>query len=246
MSISLSRSNLLRRIQSMRKLVGHGLFAAGFICVALAGSKAQAQEQTIHSGTEIKPGTLAGAYFSNRDFVAKILKYAKGFDLVLGIACNDGPYQIVDFVVSVQEPVSFSAASKQPTAGTWIAKFEVDRCRRSKWYNLLMTVQPDGKIAETVMFPGTTITSREMQPDVAGTFDHYARSLDPVIANCDNVHVFDTKMVKDRHTVTVQGKEYRDVWIEEWTLRGCNTEFRRQILFVPDPTIDVTRFYIAK
>lgn len=246
MSISLSRGNGLLRRQAMRKFVGRCLFAVGFVCVALAGDMTQAQGETIRSGAEIKPGTLAAGYFGNGEFLAKILKYAKGIDLVLGIACADGPYQIVDFTVSVQEPISFDSDSKRPTAGSWVAKFEARRCDRRKWYNLLMAVQPDGKIAETVMFPGTTITTRKMQPDVAAALDDYARSLDPVIANCDNVHVFDTKMVKDRHNVTVQGKEYRDVWLEEWTLRGCDTEFRRLILFVPDTVVGGTRFHIAK
>jgi hypothetical protein len=132
-----------------------------------------------------------------------------------------------------QEP-NFDAQGN-PISGQWRVLTWIEGCGEERIVNLQYWFPPDGKLATTLLLPGTTIASLTLQRDAI----FYAKLGMAVIAprDCKEAPVINTQFKGwDSGELPDAKGAVRRPWTEEWTVRLCGVTGVVPMHFVPDAT----------
>lgn len=151
-------------------------------------------------------------------------------------------YQVKAFSMAVLSPIDFPEDKQNPTKGLWKARYELERCNDSKFYNVLFIANSNG---ETPMphayFPGSTNASPVLIKDamLSATIGALSRS---GLKDCRDSEVFDMRVTEPAHDVVEGDKTFKGVWNEIWTFRMCGQMVDVGMTFIPDANGGGTTF----
>ncbi|MDI9407963.1 MAG: hypothetical protein QM523_01825 [Candidatus Pacebacteria bacterium] len=127
------------------------------------------------------------------------------------------------------EPIVWSRSSHQPTAGSWLEKFSVERCDQIVTRRILATVDRHGKVHYTAMIPGETLANYTLEMRARGAIIRHAEIKD----KCRDPR----RLVwLDSAIVTPPDpNKSPDQWSEVWSGIACGVDFKTTLRFAPNP-----------
>lgn len=190
--------------------------------------------ETVNTTAELLNSKTAVAYVFSRPMLETMYRLGVAEDRKFGLPECKSQYRVKPFSAAVLKPIEFLEGKQHPTRGVWLARYQLERCGDSKFYNGLFLADSNGETPMPKSFyPGATnagpvLIKDAMMSAVAGAL---ARS---GLKDCKNVDVFDMHVNEPAHDVVEDNKTIKGVWSEIWTFRMCGQMIDVAMTFIPD------------
>jgi hypothetical protein len=123
------------------------------------------------------------------------------------------------FSMAVLSPIDSPDDKQHLTKGVWNARYELERCNDSKFYNVLFNANSNGETpTPRAYYPGSTNAHPVLIRDamVSAITGALVRS---GLKDCKDIDVFDMRVTEADHNVIEGDKTFKGVWNETWTFK---------------------------
>ncbi len=136
--------------------------------------------------------------------------------------------------VLIEEASNFDAQGN-PLSGRWRIITHIEGCGEARIINLQYWFPPNGKLAASLLLPGTSIASLLLQKDAVFYAMQAMVNLAP--KDCKEAPVINTQFKGWESEALPEAKgAVRRPWMEEWTVRLCGVTGIVPMHFIPDAT----------
>jgi hypothetical protein len=163
----------------------------------------------------------------------QLLAAAARSQVMIQHPCADAHVRIEPRYVPMVQPTADESGAV--IGGAWIQIISEQGCDETHTLNVLVTAQPDGKLAMMALLPGDThagpVLQRDAVPIAGQLLTTVERLRDP---ECKQLYISDTKFLAYEGDPLPQSKG--PSWKELWTLETCKHVAILPMAFIPDAT----------
>jgi hypothetical protein len=200
--------------------------------MSLSGNIAHAQITS--NAADLKKGSHTYAYIFSGAAQRAMLKIGVYWDKLLDIQqdCR-GRYNVTPVRLRILSPINLPDKATHPIAGAWQVSFKFERCGQDKVYNAVF-ISNNGAIPKVKpYFPGISLANSKLINDALQSA--YAAASEQITdSQCQDMSIYDMKVLKPPHKVIANGKRVAGVWDETWSFLGCGQVVGVHMTFVPD------------
>lgn len=216
-------------------------FAAAFAASLMLPGFSQAE--TVNTTAELLNNKTAVAYVFSRSMLETMYRLGVEEDKKFGLQSEcRSQYRVRPYSAVVLKPIEYPEGKRNPTNGVWLARYQLERCGDSKFYNALFLANSNGEAPmPKAFYPGSTNASAVLVKDamVSAVTGAMARSS---LKGCKSADVFDMRVTEPAHNVVEGDKTFKGVWNEIWTFRMCGQMIDVAMTFIPDANGGGTTF----
>jgi hypothetical protein len=201
------------------------------------------QAETVNTVNDLPNNKRTAAYLYSRPMLESMGRLGVEQDKRLGLQADcKSQYLVKPLRSIVLAPIDFPDDKQNPTKGSWLSRYEVQRCGEPKVYNVIFIAGSNGEPPSSrSYFPGSTyagpiLVRDAMQSATAGAFVRSGSK------DCKDVDVLDMQVAEQPHEVVEEGKTFKGVWKEIWTFKVCGKTIDVPIAFIPDANGGGTTF----
>ena len=195
-------------------------FTGLFGLLALSGT---AVSETYETAADVTNDSVFATYLAGQAQMQYRAILALQEDNKAGILC-EGEQTISPSALRILSPVTISEDDERPTAGRWIERYDVTVCDRTRTYNAIFSVEPDGNMNARPATPGTSSRNFDLLRDLRPFMEQSAQ-----LGDCESRAVYDTKTgLPDGYNPEVADGSY-----DTWTVVGCGEAVDMVLRFAP-------------
>ncbi|MCW3481985.1 hypothetical protein OL229_20885 [Neisseriaceae bacterium JH1-16] len=215
----------------MRRIVYPALIAA--MCGVVVSSLSLAE--TVSIGSELKNNKRTADYISSRPMMESLYRIGLMQDKKFGLqtACKE-QFMVQPVSTIILSEIDYPDDKPYQEKGTWISRYQFERCGETKVYNALFMANGDGKAPTAhIYYPGYTNAEPRLIKDAFPLTASHMLIL-AGLKGCNDVNIFDMRITEQPHDVEEGGKTFKSVWNEVWTFRACGKTADVAMTFIPD------------
>jgi hypothetical protein len=214
----------------------------------IAISSISLRAEIVNSTKDLKQGTRIFSYLVSQDQMRELYNVGVGWDRRLGsqLDCKS-QYHVKTISLIVVAPINLSENSPHPSQGSWIHRFELERCGETKIYNAIFTSKDGERPQVRPLVPGTSTASLQL---ISDSMRSAVATASRIIAkekrtnDCKELLLADMAVTEKPHDVVQDGKKFTGVWLERWSFLACGQPAEVFMEFIPDGEGGAT--YVAK
>lgn len=190
--------------------------------------------ETASSAADLQASNRIAAYIESRPMQEVLFRLGVEQDRKFGIQVECKSHEVKPLAIVILSPIDLPDDKQNPTKGTWLFRYALNRCGETKAYNVLFGANGEGGTPKSLAYyPGTTNAHPVLVRDamVSAMASAMVRS---GIKDCRSAEVFDMRVTEQPHSVREGEKEFKGVWSETWTFKACNQTVEIPITFTPD------------
>lgn len=198
--------------------------------------------EIFQTGNELLKNKKTSDYISSPSMHKTMYQFGVSLDVKYGLPVCQSKYNIKPVNIIVLSPVDFPDDKENPTKGTWIVRYKMERCGESKIYNVVFFANSKGEEPTArAYYPGSSIASSLLIKDaMLSAFPMAVLQSD--FKDCKDVMVYDMRVTEQIHDVVDENKKHRKAWSETWTFQVCRQLVDVVVNFINDPKTGGTFF----